>query len=208
MYRSALDFRIVVAVAVIFVVVSWPLSLHGQALWDLRVGDTRSRLSKLGPVSGLDKYKTNDLLRWVLPNRNVLRATINPEGEILYLESAWGRKSHDTGCDLAGLKFGVTTLTDLHKRFGSSGFGFRKRPHVLTTDDGVMLMNSWESDNVVVTFYTRISAADYAKAQAEGSDAAAKYAKLDAISLANAAYVNGEWGDRVYDPAYRKIEWK
>jgi len=208
MNRSALVYRIVIAVAVIFVVVGRPHGLHAQSLWDYRVGDTRSRLSKLGPVSGQDKYKSNDLLRWVLPDRNVLRATVDPVGEIVYLESAWGGKSDATGCDLAGLRFGATTLADLYKRFGSKGFGFKKRPRVLTTDDGVMLINSWETDNAVVTFYTRISAADYAKAQAEGSDVATGYAKLDAISLANAAYTKREWGDRVYDPAYKKITWK
>ena len=198
----------IVVMAAIFVVMSRPHGLHAQSLWDYRVGDWPSRLSKLGPVSGQDKYKKNDLLRWVLPNNDVLRATVDPEGRIVYLESAWGHKSDETGCDLAGLKFGTTTLADLYKRFGSKGLGFRKRPHVLTTDDGVMLMNSWETANVVVTFFTRISAADYAKAQAEGGDAAAGYAKLDAIALANAAYVKSEWGDRVYDPAYKRIEWK
>ena len=33
-------------------------------------------------------------------------------------------------------------------------------------------------------------------------------AKLEAISLANPGYAKSEWGDRVYDPAYKKIEWK
>jgi hypothetical protein len=185
--------------------------LHAQALWDYRVGDTPSRLSKLGPVSSLDKYKGNDLFRWVLPDQNSLRATVDPEGEIVYLESAWGGKSDETGCDLAGLKFGTTTLADLRQRFGSNGFAFKKRPHVTTTDDGVELLNSWDVGNVVVTFYTRISTADYAKAQAAGADGgevAARNAKLFAISLANAAFAKGEWGDRMNDPAYKKIEWK
>lgn len=183
--------------------------LQAQALWDYRVGDTQSRLSKLGPVSGRDKYKGNDLLRWILPDNNVLRATVDPKGEILYLESAWGHKSDETGCDLAGLKFGATTLADLRTRFGSSGFAYKKRPRMTTTDDGVELMNSWEAGGVVVTFYTQISQADYAKAQAAGTgDAAAGYAKLFAISLTNAAFGKSEWGDRVYDPAYKKIEWK
>ena len=183
-------------------------ALRAQALWDFRVGDTPTGLSKLGPVSGLDKYKSNDLYRWVLPNRNVFRATVDREGEIVYLESASGGKSDETGCDLAGLKFGTTTLADLRKRFGSSGFAYKKRPHLMTTDDGVTLLNSWEVGNVVITFITRISAADYAKARASGASDAAVDAKLNAISLANAAYATSEWGDRVYDSGYKKIEWK
>lgn len=200
--------RFLFAVTVLSLAGGWG-GLHAQAIWDFRVGDTPTGLSKLGPVSGLEKYKSNDLFRWVLPNRNVLRATVDPEGEIVYLESAWGGTSDATGCDLTGLKFGTTTLEDLRKRFGSGGFAFKKRPHVTTTDDGVVLLNSWEVGNVVVTFYTRISAADRAKAQAAGAgEGAAGYAKLFAISLANAAFAQGEWGNRMTDPAYKKIEWK
>ncbi len=77
----------------------------------------------------------------------------------------------------------------------------------------MVLLNSWEAGNVVITFTTRISGPDYAKVQAEegnasGSSSAADYAKLVAISMANSAYAKSEWGDPVYDPAYKKIEWK
>lgn len=183
-------------------------AMDAQALLNLRVGDTPNGLSKLGQVSGLDKYKGNDLYRWVLPNQNSLRAAVDPEGEIVYLESSWGHKSDETGCDLTGLKFGVTTLADLRKRFGSNGFALKKRPHITTTDDGVVLLNSWEVGTVVVTFYTRISPADYAKARASAENDAAPDARLEGISLANSAYAKSEWGERVYDPAYKKIEWK
>src|SRR5258708_21852226 len=150
----------------LFISLSQPIALKAQSLLGLRVGDTASTLSKHGPVSGEDRYKGMDLFKWILPNRNALTATVDQEGEIVYLESDWGGKSDDTGCDLAGLKFGVTTLADLVTRLGSNGFGFKTRPHSRQTDDGVMLLNSYEVGNVVVTFYTRISGADYVKVQA------------------------------------------
>lgn len=199
--------RLLIAVALLYLA-GGCAAIDAQALLDFRVGDTPTGLSKLGQVSGLDKYKGNDLYRWVLSNHNSLRAAVDPEGEIVYLESSWGHKSDETGCDLKGLKFGATTLADLRRRFGNNGFAFKKRPHVTNTDDGVVLLNSWETGSVVVTFYTRISPADYAKARASGENDAAPDAKLEAISLANAAYAKSEWGDRVYDPAYKKIEWK
>lgn len=184
-------------------------ALHAQALLNIRVGDTPSKLSKFGPVSGEDKYKTSDIFKWVFSNRNALSATVDPEGEIVYLESDWGGKTEETGCDLAGLKFGVTTLADLRKRFGSNGFGFKKRPHVAQTEGGIVLLNSWEVGTVVVTFYTTVNMADYTKVQAaEAAEPVSDYAKLDAISMANAAYARSEWGERVADPAYKKIEWK
>ncbi len=183
--------------------------MHAQSLETFRVGDTPSRLSKFGPVSGLDKYKEMDVFKWRLAKGNVFTAMVDPNGEIDYLESDWGGKGDDTGCDLPGLKFGVTTLADLRKRFGSNGFGYRRRPHVRQNDDGVTLLNSYEVENVVITFYTRISSADSAKVQAsEGKDSGEEYARLDGISLANAAYAKREWGDRIVNPAYKKIEWK
>src|SRR5260370_13282259 len=114
------------AAAIVFsIILSKPTALMAQSLMDLRVGDAPSKLSKFGPVAGLDKYKQMDVFKWVLPNRSELSATVDAEGEIVYLESDWGGKSEDTGCDLAGLKFGVTTLAELRKRFGSNGFGYK-----------------------------------------------------------------------------------
>jgi hypothetical protein len=207
MNRIHRERRVFIAVPLLYLAGGWA-AIQAQALLDHRVGDTATGFSKLGQVSGLVKYKGNDLYRWVLPNHNSLRAAVDAEGAVVYLESSWGHKSDETGCDLAGLKFGATTLADLRKRFGSNGFAFKKRPHMTNTDDGVMLLNSWETGNVVVTFYTRIGPADYAKARTSGESDAGPDAKLEAISLANPGYAKSEWGDRVYDPAYKKIEWK
>ena len=123
MNRINLVSRLLIAVAAFSIAGSLAGVLEAQALLNYRIGDTPSGLSRLGPVSGLDKYKVNDVFRWVLPDHNLLSATVDPEGEIVFLESDWGGRSDETGCDLAGLKFGVTTLADLRTRFGSNGFG-------------------------------------------------------------------------------------
>jgi hypothetical protein len=210
--KSFFPFGLMAATTLLIALVQ-PNALRAQALMGYRVGDTPTKLSRLGPVSGEDKYKGMDLFKWVLPNRNMLTATVDREGEIVYLESDWGGKNDDTGCDLAGLKFGVTTLADLVARLGSNGFSFRTRPHSRPTDDGVLLLNSYEVGNVVVTFYTRISGKDYAKVQAAGANsggaaAGAEFAKLEGISMANAAYAKSEWGARIPNPAYKTVDWK
>jgi hypothetical protein len=198
-----------IAAAAFSLVLSQQNRLHAQTLETFRVGDTPTRLSKFGPVSGLEKYGQMDVFKWRLAKGNLFTAMVDANGEIEYLESDWGGKGEDTGCDLAGLRFGVTTLADLRKRFGSNGFGYKGRPHVRQNEDGVVLLNSYEVENVVITFYTRISAPDYAKIQAsDGKESGEEYAKLDGISLANAAYAKLEWGNRVANPAYKKIEWK
>jgi hypothetical protein len=200
-------------VTILLIALVQPNALPAQSLLHISVGDTPSKLSRFGPVSGEDKYKGMDLFRWILPNRNVFTTTVDREGEIVFLESDWGGKSDETGCDLAGLKFEVTTLAEMEKRFGSNGFAFKKRPHVTRTDDGIMLLNSWEVDNVVITLYTRISGVDYDKAQAAGANGGgstpgAEFARLEGISMANAAYAKSEWGDRIPNPAYKKVDWK
>ncbi len=71
------------------------------------------------------------------------------------------------------------------------------------------MMNSWEVGTAVITFYTKISRQQYSRAKASGlNPSPADYAKLDAISIADAAYAKSEWGDRIYDPQYKRIEWK
>jgi hypothetical protein len=195
--------------AAVLIPFSQPNVAKAQSMTGIRIADTASTLSKFGPVSGEDKYKGLDVFKWIFSNRNMLTATVNKEGEIVYLETDWGGTTDETGCDLAGLKFGGTTLADLEKRFGSKGFAYKGRTHARQTDDGFVLLNSWEVDSVVITFYTRINAKDYEQVKAKGADAAASgYAKLEGISMANAAYAKTEWGERVANPAYKKIDWK
>jgi hypothetical protein len=187
-----------------------PVSLHAQSLFDVVVGGTASTLSRFGPVAGMGKYRTMDVYKWVLPNKNQFTATVSPDGEVVFAESDWFGGSDDTGCDLAGLKFGVTTLADLRKRFGSDGFTFRGRRGSIAAPDGVALMYSWEVDKVVVTFYAKISHEDQARVQAEGSkETAADYAKLYAISIASSAYARSEWGARISEASPpKKTVWK
>jgi hypothetical protein len=150
-----------------------------------------------------------DVYRWIFPNKNQFTATVDSEGEIVYLESDWFGASDDTGCDLRGLQFGVTTLADLRKRLGSKGFNFRSRRSEIQTADGLAIMTSWEVDKTVITIFTKISTQDHARVQAPGStESDADYAKLYAISMASPAYARNEWGARIGEPASKKTEWK
>ena len=166
-------------------------------------------LSRLGTTAETDSYKGMTVKRWNLPNGNELSVTVGTDGKIAYLESDWNGKSDDSGCDLQGLRFGLTTLTELRKRFGSNGFGYAARGPVAETDDSIVMMNSYDAGGVVITFYTKINRDAFSRAKASGSNPSpANYAKLDAISLTDDGYAKSEWGDRVYDSAYKKIDWK
>jgi hypothetical protein len=110
------------------------------------------------------------------------------------MESEWNGKSDETGCDLHGLKFGVTTLTELRKRFGSNGFGFKERGPAMRTADGVVMFNSLEVGTSVVTFVTKVKAVEYGAAkERDKSVEIGDFARLDAISIAGPECARSEW---------------
>jgi hypothetical protein len=147
--------------------------------------------------------------RWNLPNGNSLSVTVDKNGKVAYIESDWNGKGDDPESDLPGLRFGRTTLAELRKKFGSNGFGYKARGYSVETPDGVVMMNSYEASGVVITFYTKVNRDEYARVKSSGENPQlADYARLDAISIAASEYASSEWGDRVYDPSYKKIEWK
>jgi hypothetical protein len=128
---------------------------------------------------------------------------------VVYIESDWNGKSDEPGCDLNGLQFGQTTLSDLQKRFRSNGFQFKQRNGVVKIPDGIVMMNSYEFDSRVVTFFTKVMERDFSKARKTGTKwVAADHARLDAISIASSEYAQQEWGERIYDPGYKPAAWK
>jgi hypothetical protein len=183
-------------------------SCSAQSLHGLKVGEPSTTLGPLGAPSDSDTYKGMAVQRWDLPNGNSLSVTMGKNG-VVFIESDWNGSDDDPWCDLPGLRFGQTTLAELRRRFGSNGFGFKSRGYSAETPDGVVMMNSYEVGAVVVTFYTKIKRDEFSRLKASGKNPSlADHAKLDAISIAEDIYATSEWGERVYDPAYKKIEWK
>jgi hypothetical protein len=180
-----------------------------QSLFGLRIGEPSTTLSRLGPAADTCNYKEMVIKRWDLPDGNGLSVTLGVDSKIAYLELDWGGKSDDPGIDLQGLHFGATSLNDLRKRFKSNGFEYQDRGSVADTQDGVVMLNSYEVGGAVITFYTKVSASEFSRAKASGANPSpADYAKLDAISIADDRYAKSEWGDRAYDPAYKNPDWK
>ena len=195
---------------VIMLGLSLPEPVNAQSLASLHIGDPASNLTHLGPAAETGSYLGMEVEKWILPNGNELSATVNSNRRIVFLESDFDGKSNDPSCDLPGLKFGVTTLAQLRKRLGSNGFGFQNRPGVVPTEDGVILVNSYEIGKTIVTFYTKAHPQVHLQVKASDPNfSPADYSKLDAISLADPSYAkNAGWGDKIYDPQYKKAEWK
>jgi hypothetical protein len=198
-------------VAAVVLALAAPLNAaHAQSLFKIHIGDDAASSSLLVRTpAASDFYKGYTVKKWTLDNGNDLSATTTAFGMIVYLESDWNGKDGETGCDLSGFEFGLTTLSDVQKRFRSNGFQFKQRSGVVKVPDGIVMMNSYEFDSRVVTFFTKVSERDYLKAKKAGSDwVAADHARLDAISMTSSEYAQQEWGDRIYDSGYKSVSWK
>jgi hypothetical protein len=197
------------AIVALLIAIGHSASASGQSLSSLKIGDPSSKLSALGKPAAIENEKDTTVRRWVLPNGNELSVTTDMSDKIVYMESDWNPGRDDTtACDLPGLRFGVTTLTQLRKRFGSNGFAFKDQAGQLLTEDGAVMLNSYEVGGFVITFYNKVSNKEVAQLNPESQGTIADHARLDAISIASPEYAKREWGDRVYDPAYKPISWK
>jgi hypothetical protein len=182
---------------------------RAQSLLGIQIGDSTQRLNTLGSVPAVtDTYKSFTLRKWTFPEDDEFSATIAPSGRVSYMELDWGGKSSRAACDLSGIVLGVTTLTDIRKRFGGNGFEFQDRVGVVRIPNGVVMLNSYEIGTVVVTFYTKALKYSSSQTSTDETPPIADRAKLDAISIADADYAASEWGKRIYDPNYKKAEWK
>ncbi len=193
----------------LLLVMACAIRADGQSLSSLHIGDPATKLAALGKPVETSDNKGMTVQRWVLPNGNDLSVTTSQAGKIVYIESDWNAGADKNPlCDLSGLQFGQTTLTQLRKRFGSNGLSFKDRGGQMLAEDGAVMLNSYETGNAVVTFYNKISNAEVSKLDPEGQGSMADHARLDAISIADGDYAKSEWGDRIYDPQYKKIDWK
>ncbi|AFL87120.1 hypothetical protein Terro_0788 [Terriglobus roseus DSM 18391] len=183
-------------------------SLRAQSLSSLHIGDASAKLSALGKPASSEPSNDRMVQRWTLPNGNDLSATTDKNNRIVYLESDWNRTDAGTGCDLPWMHFGSTTLAEIRTHFGSNGFAFKGQAGQLLAEDGAVLLNSYEVGDTVITFYNKVSNAEIAKLDPAGQSTFADHARLDAISIASQSYAQSEWGGRVYDPHYKKVDWK
>lgn len=183
-------------------------SVEAQSLSGVRIGDTLaqaietvgmkpSRVSTIGPFNAI---------AWTFPGANSLSVTASIQtGKIVYAESDWGGGAqHDAFADFPNMTYGETTLADIRKRFGSNGMAFEERSPVMTTDEGVVLLNAYEVGQVIVTFVTRVRKEG---AAAKNAADVSRYATLDSISIADPSYARS-WGKPIKDQAYKPIEWK
>jgi hypothetical protein len=177
-------------------------SAQAQSLSGIKVGDEISSVPKLDARP-----------RWKLPDGNRLSVAADPETKrIVYTEKRWGGGAHGKPADFPGFIYGETTLADIRTHAQNNGFAFKE--HLIDVrPDGLALFNAYEVEGtpgVVVTFVTKLSRKDDERLRTGKANVDInRAARLDAIILADAGYLDTLWGDaKLRGKAYKPIRWE
>ncbi len=126
---------------------------------------------------------------------------------IAFLDVDWNGLDGGRASDVPGAEFARINLGDLCAHYGSNGFTFAKLGGSAQNNDGIVLFNAYEVNTAIVIFYTRFGLADMPLMK-NGADDIPTFARLVAVSLMSPEYAKSLYGQRSYDPVYRKIEWR
>ncbi|ANY82827.1 hypothetical protein BB934_31830 (plasmid) [Microvirga ossetica] len=202
------------AIAAVAAGVLFGTSAQAQSLSGIKVGDEISSASRLDarplPSKSVDPHEER---RWKLPDGNRLSVAADPGTQkIVYAETKWGGGAHGKPADFPGFVFGETTLADIRTHTQNNGFAFKE--HLIEVrPDGLALFNAYEVEGapgVVVTFVTKLSKRDDERLRTGKANVDInRAARLDAIILADAGYLDTIWGDaKLRGKAYKPIRWE
>ncbi|MPR11864.1 hypothetical protein [Microvirga tunisiensis] len=189
-------------------------SAQAQSLSGIRVGEEVSSASRIDarplPSKSGDPHEER---RWKLSDGNRLSVAADPETKrIVYAEKTWGGSANGKPADFPGFVYGETTLADIRARAQNNGFAFKERL-IDVRPDGLALFNAYEVEGapgVVVTFVTKLSKRDDERLRTGKANVDInRAARLDAIILADAGYLDAIWGDaKLTHKAYKPIRWE
>ncbi|MCL2310668.1 MAG: hypothetical protein FWC42_10480 [Proteobacteria bacterium] len=170
----------------------------------IKIGDGSSVLEKL-PLAVIVSERSGDTetKKYKAMGRSELSVTTQ-KGKVVYIEYDWLSDKKSTKTPFNGFVFGKTTLRDIRKRFGNNGFAYKQNLTADTDDNGLALFNCYELTDSTPTIFVAVSKIT----QKTGASTAniADRAKLDALILADPAYLDEIWGkEKIYDTAYKKI---
>ena len=208
-----LDLKATAAVAVAAGVL-FGTSAQAQSLLGIKIGDEISSASRLDarplPSKSVVPQKER---RWKLPDGNRLSVAADPGTQkIVYAETKWGGGAHGKRADFPGFIYGEPTLADIRAHAQNNGFAFKE--HLIEVrPDGLALFNAYEVEGApgaVVTFVTRLSMKDHERLRnGKANVDINRAARLDAIILADAGYLDTIWGDaKLRGKAYKPIRWE
>jgi hypothetical protein len=187
---------------------------QAQSLSGIKVGEEISSVSKLNakPLTSRTRNPHEERL-WKLPDGNRLSVATDPKTKrIVYAEKKWSGGANGKPTDFPSFVYGATTLADIRAPAQNNGFAFKERL-VQVRPDGLALFNAYEIEGapgVIVTFVTKLSKKDEERLRAgEANVDLNRAARLDAIILADAGYLDTIWGRaKLTHRAYKPIRWE
>jgi hypothetical protein len=186
-----------------------------QSLAGIHLGEPASVLDKLNlKPTARDRIGSMDTVKYKLVNGNELSVTYkSPAGRIVYLECDWNRNPESVATDFPGFKFGITTLEKIRIANGSNGFSYKS--NAMNTAGGELFtFNAYSikgKPGLVTVFVTALNIAELRRRRDNkepGADDVAKNFTLDAVILAEEAYLDEIWGkEKIYDKEAKPMSW-
>ncbi len=106
-------------------------TLHGLTIGELLI----PALKRMPKTRDFFQVGNNVAIKWPLSESVSLSATASPDtGKIVFLEEDWNVASVANASPVPGLAFGVATLSDIRRRFGSNGIGFASNAETLQNE--------------------------------------------------------------------------
>ncbi|MBM6584459.1 hypothetical protein ILT44_30170 [Microvirga sp. BT689] len=187
---------------------------QAQSLSGIKVGEQVLSVPKLAarplPSKRVDLHEER---RWKLPDGNRLSVAVDPQTKrIVYAEKTWSGSAHGKPADFPGFVYGETTLADIRAHAQNNGFAYKERL-IDVRPNGLALFNAYEvegASGLVVTFVTKLSRKDDERLRTGKANVDLnRAARLDAIILADARYLDTIWGDaKLMHKAYKPIRWE
>ncbi|HTB99183.1 MAG TPA: hypothetical protein VK705_00730 [Ferruginibacter sp.] len=171
------------------------ISMHG-----ISINDPKSDLDKINlKVIAHEK----NIIKYESENGNDFSITIQ-KGKIVYMENDWSEEVNAEHPLFSDFKFGQTSLKEMQDNLGTNGFTYTNQISQ-TTDADMIKFNCFEFDSPNNEVLVLITKAPLQTNQTENQSA--DNFKLDAVIIANEAYLDKIWGsEKVFDSAYKKIK--
>lgn len=188
------------SIITIFLLGAFLLPPADIAMLGIKIGASEAALSQIklkrvAQEENMIKYRTQD--------GNDFSITLE-DGKVVYLENDWLQQEKGRRPLLTDFQFGVTSLSAIRQHFGTNGFTYTSR-QAFTTATDLIQFNCFEFDTPggeVLVIITKVSLKAHPT-----EDNVADLLKLDAIILTTKDYLDRTWGgEKLYDPAYRKIK--
>jgi len=188
------------SVLTLLLIVALFLPTGNISMFGVKINDSRKSLDnlKLKIVA-----RDENMIKYSTENGNDFSVTFE-NGKVIYMENDWLHELNSKQPLFSDFLFGQTTLKDIRSKFSTNGFAYKSRG-AFTTETDLIEFNCFEIDsknNEVLVTITKVSLKENVT-----EETVASKLKLDALIIADKAYLDRTWGkDKVFDKNYKKIK--